>query len=108
MAPGVIAQPLNETHRPPPQTKVLPGKVAPSTTVREISQSAYTIKEQPLGTRRPFRTVCLGGGYAGLMMAIAVGQKLKDPAHEFVIYEKNHDMGGTWLENRFVSSRPFG
>lgn len=42
------------------------------------------------------------------MMAIAVGQKLKDPAHEFVIYEKNHDMGGTWLENRFVSSSLLG
>lgn len=63
-------------------------------------QSQYAIKEQPLGTRRPFKTVCMGAGYAGLMMAIVADQKMRDPANEFVIYEKNHDMGGTWLENR--------
>jgi hypothetical protein len=102
MAPGIIAQPLSATAYPTVQMRRVPVKVAPSATVHETAQSTYTIKEEPLGTRRPFRTVCLGGGYAGLMMAIAVGKKLIDPAHEFVIYEKNHDMGGTWLENRCV------
>ena len=62
----------------------------------------YTVKEEPLHTRRPFRTVCLGGGYSGLMMAIVASEKMQDPANEFVIYEKNHDIGGTWLENRSV------
>ena len=41
-------------------------------------------------------------------MAIVAGEKMKDPANEFVIYEKNHDMGGTWLENRYGQNHPSG
>lgn len=60
----------------------------------------YTIIEQPIGTRRPLRVVCLGAGYSGLMMGIVFNERMKDANTEFVIYERNADLGGTWYENR--------
>ncbi|KAJ6190510.1 hypothetical protein N7519_000531 [Penicillium mononematosum] len=61
----------------------------------------YTIIEQPIGTRRPLRVVCLGAGYSGLMMGIVFNERMKDANAEFVIYERNADLGGTWYENRY-------
>ncbi|KAJ5626335.1 hypothetical protein N7510_002644 [Penicillium lagena] len=69
--------------------------------VQEKAVAPYTVTEQPMNTRRPFRTVCMGAGYAGLMLGIIAKEKMQDPANEFVIYEKNSDIGGTWLENRY-------
>lgn len=60
----------------------------------------YTIVEEPIGTRRPIRVACMGAGYSGLMMAVVFSQKMKDKNAELVIYERNEDLGGTWLENR--------
>lgn len=41
----------------------------------------------------------MGAGYSGLLMAIVIHEKLHSNV-DFVIYERNKDMGGTWLENR--------
>ncbi|KAL4806510.1 hypothetical protein BDV18DRAFT_159682 [Aspergillus unguis] len=65
------------------------------------SGSAYKILEQPIGTRRPIRVACMGAGYSGLMLAILFSERMQDHAAELVIYERNHDLGGTWLENRY-------
>jgi len=65
------------------------------------TQSLYTIKEEPIHIRRPIRVICLGAGYSGLMMGIIFSQRLQNGNAELVIYERNHDLGGTWLENRF-------
>jgi hypothetical protein len=62
----------------------------------------YTINEKPIGSRRPIRVVCLGAGYSGLMMSIMFNEKMQDRNADLVIYERNSDLGGTWLENRFV------
>jgi cation diffusion facilitator CzcD-associated flavoprotein CzcO len=43
----------------------------------------------------------MGAGYSGLMMAILFSQKMQDKNAELVIYERNEDLGGTWLENRY-------
>ncbi|OAA68631.1 Flavin monooxygenase-like protein [Niveomyces insectorum RCEF 264] len=61
----------------------------------------YTIIEEPINTRRPIRVACLGAGYSGLMMGIVVSQRMQNANVEFVIYERNPDIGGTWLENRY-------
>lgn len=60
----------------------------------------YTITEKPIGTRRPIRVACMGAGYSGLMMATVFSQKMQNKNAELVIYERNEDLGGTWLENR--------
>lgn len=68
-------------------------------------ESGYKIVEQPIGTRRPIRVICLGAGYSGLMMAIMFNEKMKHANAELVIYERNGDLGGTWLEvSRFGAS----
>lgn len=62
---------------------------------------AYTLTEEPIGTRRPIRVVCMGAGYSGLMMAIMFSQQMQGKNAELVIYERNEDLGGTWLLNRY-------
>lgn len=47
----------------------------------------------------------MGAGYSGLMMGIICSQKMQDRNIDFVIYERNHDIGGTWLENRYPGWR---
>ncbi|RVX67223.1 hypothetical protein B0A52_08657 [Exophiala mesophila] len=63
-----------------------------------FSASGYTINEQPLHTRRPIRMLIVGAGAAGLQIAYKALRQLQDVG--FTIYEKNADVGGTWLENR--------
>lgn len=62
---------------------------------------AYVLKEEPIGTRRPIRVVCMGAGYSGLMMAIMFSQQMQGKNAELVVYERNEDLGGTWLLNRY-------
>ena len=61
----------------------------------------YTLTEKPIGTRRPIRVVCMGAGYSGLMMAIMFSQQMQGKNAELVVYERNEDLGGTWLLNRY-------
>ena len=79
--------------------------VTPRVFVGEVKSGLdplYQIVEKPIGTHRPIRIACLGAGYSGLMMSIVISQKMKDSNVEFVIYERNNDLGGTWLENKYV------
>lgn len=43
--------------------------------------------------------MCIGAGVSGIATAIRVQETMKDI--DLDIYEKNHDLGGTWLENRY-------
>lgn len=96
---------LVEPEIPPPITDI---KVPPVTdikisvgeqTVNPLT-SNYVVTEEPIHSRRPIRVVCMGSGYSGLMMGIVYTQKLQLKNCEFVIYERNEDLGGTWFENR--------
>lgn len=63
-----------------------------------------TILESPIHKPRKLRLVCIGAGYAGLMMAYKIKYQMNmEDVIDLCIYEKNHDVGGTWLENRYVS-----
>lgn len=44
-----------------------------------------------------FRVLVIGGGMTG----IAAGVKLEEAGYDYVVIEKNADLGGTWLENRY-------
>lgn len=96
MAPSVVSEPV--TH--PDTANVLHGGAKDANHHR--LKPSYTILEQPIGTRRPIRVVCLGAGYSGLMMGIVFNERMKNSNAEFVIYERNEDLGGTWFENRYV------
>ena len=49
---------------------------------------------------RKLRVVCVGAGIAGITTAIRLNQHLGEHI-TFQIYEKNDDVGGVWLENRY-------
>lgn len=59
----------------------------------------YQIKEQPIHTKRPMRMIIIGSGAAGLQVAYKAERQLENVTWQ--IYEKNDDVGGTWLENRY-------
>ncbi|KAJ6027895.1 uncharacterized protein N7446_003505 [Penicillium canescens] len=55
--------------------------------------------DKPLNTNRPVRVVIIGAGASGLLMAYKLQRNFDDL--DFIIYEKNPDVGGTWYENRY-------
>lgn len=58
--------------------------------------------DQPLHTPRMLRVVCIGAGYAGLMLAYKWKyQPGMTDTVDLAIYEKNPHVGGTWFENRY-------
>lgn len=59
----------------------------------------YKLKEQLSGTERPLRIVHLGCGAAGICLAKFLPERLNNVS--FTCYDKNADIGGTWLENRY-------
>lgn len=48
---------------------------------------------------RKLRVVCIGAGFSGLNLAYQLKQDRKLDFVDFSIYEKNDEIGGTWLEN---------
>ncbi|KAK5944688.1 hypothetical protein PMZ80_001888 [Knufia obscura] len=50
-------------------------------------------------TVRKLRVLSIGAGVTGIMNAYYIQKELENVEH--VIYEKNADIGGTWLENRY-------
>jgi cation diffusion facilitator CzcD-associated flavoprotein CzcO len=66
-------------------------------------KTQYDIQEQPLGTMRSVRIVTIGAGASGINMIRTL--KLNTSNFEHVVYEKNHDIGGTWYENRYPGCR---
>lgn len=58
--------------------------------------STYTVADHGIHEPRPTRLICIGAGIAGIAAAYKYQQQLEST--EFRIYEKNGDVGGTWLE----------
>lgn len=63
------------------------------------TQSKPEILAEPLNFPRPLKVICIGAGVSGLLTAIKVKERLRNV--DFQIFEKNNDLGGTWLENRY-------
>ncbi|KPI36365.1 putative sterigmatocystin biosynthesis monooxygenase stcW [Cyphellophora attinorum] len=63
-------------------------------------QKPYEIREQPFGTKKRMRIVIMGAGVSGLNFFKQSESKLENV--EVQCYEKNNDVGGTWLENRYA------
>jgi cation diffusion facilitator CzcD-associated flavoprotein CzcO len=67
-----------------------------------MSSSEYKIIEQPLHSGRKIRVVCVGAGASGLLLAYKINHNFYESDVTVQIYEKNADLGGTWLENRYL------
>lgn len=96
MAPGIT---ISESYEEPAGISKAGTPSLPTQPVKEV-RPEYVINEAPIRSQRPLRVVCMGAGYSGLMMGIVFAEKLQNTNAEFVIYERNKDLGGTWLENR--------
>ena len=59
----------------------------------------YRVREEPLFKRQKIRIVVVGAGACGLQFAYKAEKLLKNV--EIQVYDKNPDVGGTWLENRY-------
>ena len=66
-----------------------------------------TVKDAPVENFRPLKVVAIGAGFSGIYLSIRLPEWLKNV--ELIVYEKNADLGGTWLENRYPGcmSLPF-
>ena len=64
-------------------------------------ESRYAIPDIVLDSpqTRKMKVLSVGAGVSGIMMAYTIMKQCENVEH--VIYEKNHDIGGTWLENRY-------
>ncbi|OAA70650.1 Flavin monooxygenase-like protein [Cordyceps fumosorosea ARSEF 2679] len=52
---------------------------------------------------RPLKVAVIGGGLAGILAGVLLPVKV--PGIQLTIYEKNKDLGGTWLENIYPGVR---
>lgn len=63
--------------------------------------SSYKYSQRYLGEARPIRIVVVGAGVTGIAATKLYKDWFPERDVEFVIYEKNPDITGTWLENRY-------
>nr|POE51571.1 putative sterigmatocystin biosynthesis monooxygenase stcw [Quercus suber] len=68
----------------------------------QFGSSGYHVKQDVTWldpNNRKLRVLTIGGGVSGILMAYQIQKYCSNVEH--VIYEKNADIGGTWLENRY-------
>ena len=105
----------NERPLPPAPTRELLQKMADTAVGRHVpaeylpmiydelnfdGKDAKIVKwrKQPSQARlAKFRVLVIGAGFSG----IALGAKLKEAGYDFVVIEKNDNVGGTWYENTY-------
>jgi hypothetical protein len=61
-------------------------------------QHGYRVREQPMGTKRKVKVILMGAGASSLNFFKKAEEEMQNV--DIVCYEKNSDIGGTWLENR--------
>jgi hypothetical protein len=64
----------------------------------KTDQHGYCINEQPMGTKRKVKVILMGAGASSLNFFKKAEEDMQNL--DIVCYEKNTDIGGTWLENR--------
>lgn len=63
------------------------------------NENGYKIREVPSGTKSRKRIIVIGAGASGLDFAKHQQDLLENV--ETVIYEKNAEVSGTWIENKY-------
>ncbi|KAL2178372.1 uncharacterized protein P884DRAFT_276914 [Thermothelomyces heterothallicus CBS 202.75] len=87
--------------------KEAPVRVAEAAEAAEKSplypKSRLSLVDRFIDEPRSLRVAVIGGGLAGVLAGILFPAKV--PNIQLTIYEKNHDFGGTWLENVYPGVR---
>jgi heterodisulfide reductase subunit A-like polyferredoxin len=63
--------------------------------------SNYHYVKQYVGKAKKAKIIIIGAGITGIGAVKIFKDLFKDEPVELTIYEKNEDVGGTWLENRY-------
>ncbi|KAF2809189.1 flavin-binding monooxygenase [Mytilinidion resinicola] len=65
------------------------------------NRSGYTVPDITYKSpaNRRMRVITIGAGFSGILLAYKFQKSLQNVEH--VIYEKNGEVGGAWLENRY-------
>jgi hypothetical protein len=64
-------------------------------------EMTYEVRNEHIYKIRKVRVVCIGAGLTGIAAVHKLQSKHVDLDIDFQIYEKNHEVGGTWLENKY-------
>ncbi|KAH7080783.1 cyclohexanone monooxygenase [Paraphoma chrysanthemicola] len=75
----------------------MPSRIQESNETRRTHAGPYRVQDRPHSQRRQWRIIGVGAGASGLYLAHQVEKRMS--LTDLVIYEKNSDVGGTWLEN---------
>lgn len=67
--------------------------------IPDRDESGYQIREQLYGTKREVRVIIMGAGASTLNFLKKAEEQMENI--KITVYEKNYDVGGTWLENRY-------
>ena len=62
--------------------------------IPEEDEHGYQIKEQPFGTKRRLRIIIMGAAASTVNFLKKAEEQMQNL--EIQVYEKNHDVGGTW------------
>ena len=71
----------------------------PKDTPAEQADDKWIVEERSIDQFRPIRAVVIGSGISGIINNIRLRQRI--PNLDLCVYERNEDIGGTWLENRY-------
>ncbi|GAA6016737.1 hypothetical protein JCM11491_000226 [Sporobolomyces phaffii] len=67
---------------------------------RGLGTSPFRLEDYPIDDgHRKLKVAMIGAGFSGIIAGIRIDQRLKNV--ELNIYEKNHQVGGTWFENSY-------
>lgn len=83
---------------PSPQITISGHEVFPESKTR-FATEPYTILEEPNRTGRKIKVIAIGAGASSINLAHDIDIHPLDI--DFVAYEKNPEIGGTWYENRY-------
>jgi cation diffusion facilitator CzcD-associated flavoprotein CzcO len=65
----------------------------------DSDSKGYTIREEHYGTKRRLKVILMGAGASTINFLKKAEEEMQNL--DIVVYEKNHDVGGTWLENHY-------
>ncbi|KIM44457.1 hypothetical protein M413DRAFT_24952 [Hebeloma cylindrosporum] len=63
------------------------------------SNDEHWRSQEPIHEERHLKVICIGAGASGLLLAYKLQRSFENL--ELILYEKNADLGGTWLENKY-------
>ncbi|KAI0920001.1 hypothetical protein AcV5_001930 [Taiwanofungus camphoratus] len=77
----------------------LPQLTGASSDHQDGSEKKFQLGSFSIDEYKPLKVVVIGAGFSGIIAGIRFPQKLQNL--EFIIYEKNAGIGGTWYSNKY-------